>query len=120
MHKDKRTTAAQQTRNSYLCCGLRSRRRNQWSEPCGVSSLGKTTPSDVRSALSLCVIDCNWRTSREGLLSVKVMALGAVNMAFSVFASADATSRANRETRLPGSFIVMVVVVVVEEEAGRE
>lgn len=27
-------------------------------------------------------------------------------MAFSVFASAEATSRANREARLPGSFIV--------------
>lgn len=114
--KDKRTTAAQQTRNSYLCCGFRSRRRNQWSEPCGVSSLGKTTSSDVLSVLSLWVIDCNWRTSREGLLSVKVMALGAVNMAFSVFASAEATSRASREARLPGSFIVLMVVV----EAGRE
>ena len=34
------------------------------------------------------------------------MALGAVNMAFSVFASAEATSRASREARLPGSFIV--------------
>jgi len=66
--------------------------------------------------LSLWVIDCNWRTSREGLLSVKVMALGAVNMAFSVFASAEATSRASREARLPGSFIVLMVVV----EAGRE
>ena len=116
VHKDKRTTAAQQTRSSYLCCGLRSRRRNQWSEPCGVSSLGKSTSSDVLSVLSLWVMACNWRTSREGLLSVKVMALGAVNMAFSVFASAEATSRASREARLPGSFIVMAVV----EEAGRE
>jgi hypothetical protein len=52
------------------------------------------------------VIDCNWRTSREGLLSEKLMALGAVNMAFSVFASAEATSRASGEARLPGSFIV--------------
>ena len=43
---------------------------------------------------------------------MKVMALGAVNMAFSVFASAEATSRASREVRLPGSFIVLV-------EAGR-
>jgi hypothetical protein len=43
-----------------------------------------------------------------GLLSVKVMASGAVNMAFSVFASAEATSRANREARLPISFIVVV------------
>lgn len=67
--------------------------------------------------LSLWVMACNWRTSREGLLSVKVMALGAVKMAFSVFASAEATSRASREARLPGSFIVMAVV---EEEAGRE
>lgn len=40
------------------------------------------------------------------MLSVKMMALGAVNMAFSVFASAEATSRASREARLPGSFIV--------------
>lgn len=112
--EDKRTTAAQQTRSSYLCNGLRSRRRNQWSEPCGVSSLGKATLSDVLSVLSLWVIDCNWRTSREGLLSVKVMALGAVNMAFSVFASAEATSRASREARQPGSFIVMLV----EVEAG--
>ena len=48
------------------------------------------------------------------MLSVKVMAFGAVNMAFSVFASAEATSKASREARLPGSFIVMVVV-----EAGR-
>jgi hypothetical protein len=43
-----------------------------------------------------------------GLLSVKVMASGAVNMAFSVFASAEATSRANTEARLPISFIVVV------------
>jgi len=107
-------TAAQQTRSSYLCRGLRSRSRNQWSEPCGVSSLGNITLSDVRRELSLCEIDCNWRTSRVGLLSVKLTASGAVNMAFSVFASAEATSRANREARLPGSFIVLAM------EAGRE
>ena len=107
--KGKHTTAAQQIRNSYLCCGLRSRRRNQWAEPCGVSSMRKTTSSDVLSVLLLWVIECNWRTSREGLLSVKVTASGAVNMAFSVFASAEATSRASREARLPGSFIVLVV-----------
>ena len=47
-----------------------------------------------------------------GPLSVKLIASGAVNMAFSVFASAEATSRASREVRLPGSFIVLV-------EAGR-
>lgn len=46
---------------------------------------------------------------------MKATALGAVKMAFSVFASAEAASRASREARLPGSFIVMVVV-----EAGRE
>lgn len=47
------TTAAQQTRSSYLCCGLRSRSKNQWSEPRGVSSVGKSTLSDVRIELSL-------------------------------------------------------------------
>jgi hypothetical protein len=56
----------------------------------------------------MCVNDCSCSTSREGLLSVKLVASGAVNMAFSVFASAEAISRANRQSRLLGGFIVVV------------
>lgn len=43
------------------------------------------------------------------MLSVKVVAPGAVNIAFSVLASTEATSRANREDKTTGSFIVVMV-----------
>lgn len=40
---------------------------------------------------------------------MKLTASGAVNMAFSVFANTEATSRANREDKTTGSFIVVVL-----------
>lgn len=43
------------------------------------------------------------------MLSVKVIASGAVKMTFSVFADAEVTSRANRQLRLPRSFMMVVV-----------
>jgi hypothetical protein len=59
------------------------------------------------------VSDCSWRTSRLGLVSVKLRAFGAMKMVFSVFASTEATSkadRANRELSVWDGFIVVVVV----------
>lgn len=57
--------------------------------------------------LDSCVSDCSWRTSRPGLLSVKLRASGAMKMVFSVFACTEATSRANRELRVWDGFIVV-------------
>lgn len=56
--------------------------------------------------------DCSWRTSRLGLLLVKLRASGAMKMVFSVFASTEATSaadRANREVSVWDSFIVVAI-----------
>lgn len=72
-----------------------------------MSAVGNTTFSAVLRLDPLWVSDWSCSTSRLGLSSVKATAAGAVKMAFSVFAITEATSRANRQLRLTGSFIVV-------------
>jgi hypothetical protein len=62
--------------------------------------VGNSTSREVVRVLETLVSDCSWSTSRLGLLSVKLRASGAVKMVFSVFASTEATNRANRELRV--------------------
>lgn len=75
----------------------------------GISSLGKTTLRAVLRVDASCVSDCSWRTSRLGVLSVNGTAAGAVKMTFSVFAVTEDTSRANKQYRLLGSFMVVAI-----------
>jgi hypothetical protein len=79
--------------------------------------VGKSTSREIVRVLKACVSDCSWRTSRLGLLSVKLRASGAVKMVFSVFASTEATSKAdwaNRELSVWDGFIVVAIERVVE------
>lgn len=105
--------AAQQTRTSYLCPGVKPRSRNHELRPRGWLSVGNATGSSVWSVELVSDIVSNCSESRPRATSGSLMAGGATKTVFSVLAQALATSRAN-------SAVQAVRRLMVWEEDSRE